>query len=159
MNKDFNIEDFLSLEGYNKQFNREARRKDSRGTQEFFTPYILVKKIADKISDDVWSDSEKTFLEPSFGNFQFGCYIIYRRLISGIDWETTLKTLYGVELMPDNVKESKERVLKLFDMMGIEYDRKKALRIMNKNLVCSDFFKWDFENWKPIEEPKSNKLF
>lgn len=64
--------------------------------------------------------------------------------------------------MPDNVKESKQRVLSMFDEMEIEYDKTEAMKIMDHNLVCSDFFKWDFENWKPIEdekEPQSVALF
>jgi len=28
----------------------------------------------------------------------------------------------------------------------------EAMEIMDYNLVCSDFFKWDFENGKPIKE-------
>lgn len=152
------IEKFLDLSNYATD-TRVSRRKGAGGSQEFFTPYSLVKRICDKISEADWSNPEKTFLEPSFGNFQFGCYILYKRLLSGIDWKTALSTLYGVELMPDNVKESKQRVLNMFDEMEIEYDKKEAQKIMDHNLVCSDFFKWDFENWRSIEEKKSVSLF
>ena len=31
--------------------------------------------------------------------------------------------------------------------MGIDFDDDVAFDIMLKNLVCSDFFEWDFENW------------
>ena len=160
--KQIDIEKFLDLSNYATD-ERVSRRKDSDvNSQEFFTPYSIVKHMCEKVSEEDWKNPEKTFLEPSFGNFQFGCYILYKRLVSGIDWKTALSTLYGVELMPDNVKESKQRVLSMFDEMEIEYDRTEAQKIMDHNLVCSDFFKWDFENWKPIEdekEPQSVALF
>ena len=33
------------------------------------------------------------------------------------------------------------------------------MKIPNKNLVCYDCFKWDFENWCPIKEYKNEELF
>lgn len=156
------IEKFLDLQGYEK--TREIRRKlnkrnSNRGTQEFFTPYEIVKKMGDKISEEDWSDPDKTFCEPCFGNGQFVIYIIWNRLQHGIDWKTTLKTLYGVELMQDNVYETHGRVIKLFDALDIDYDEDEAMDIMLKNLVCSDFFEWNFEEWRPYneEELKSHK--
>ena len=150
MNNNFNIEQFLDLSNYATD-ERKARRKNNKNgksTAEFFTPYSIVKKMCDKISDDDWQDPSKTFAEPAFGNGQFVIYIIWNRIQHGIDWRTTLKTLYGVELMQDNVDETYDRIFDLFDKMNINYDKDEALKIMHENLVCSDFFEWDFENWK-----------
>ena len=147
----FDIEKFLSLEGYEE--TRKDRRKGSGGSNEFFTPYSIVKKMCDKISDEDWSDPKKTFCETCFGNGQFVIYIIWNRLQHGIDWKTALETCYGVELMQDNVYETHERIIKLFDSLGINYDKDIAMDIMLKNLVCSDFFEWDFENWCKIKKP------
>ena len=161
MKTKFNIEQFLSLEDYATD-ERQSRRSGSSGTQEFYTPYSIVKRMCEKISDSDWSNPEKTFLEPSFGNGQFILYIIWKRINSGISWKDTLSTLYGVELMEDNVQETKERILNLLDSLDIEYSQREAQEIMDHNLVCSDFFKWDFDNWKPIEEekePESIALF
>lgn len=151
------IQKFLDLTNYATD-TRINRRKDNESTQEFFTPYEIVKQMSDKIPDSTWQDPTKTFLEPSFGNGQFIVYIVYRRINSGIDWKTALSTLYGVELMQDNVDECKERVLDLLDKMNIDYDKSQAMKIMNKNLVCSDFFEWDFENWRSTKIT-SNALF
>lgn len=141
------IEQILDLSNYSD--SRQDRRKGPGGTQEFFTPYEIVKKMADKISDEDWKDPNKTFCEPCFGNGQFILYIIYKRLHSRIDWKTTLETLYGVELMEDNVQECKERILNLLDALQIKYDKELALQIMNRNLICHDFFTWNFEEWRP----------
>ena len=128
---------------------RVARRKGKNSTQEFFTPYEIVKKMADKIPESTWADPSKTFCEPCFGNGQFVLYIIWNRIQHGIDWETALRTCYGVELMQDNVSETYSRIIELLDALGIDYDKSVAMNIIHENLVCSDFFNWDFENWKP----------
>ena len=131
--------------------NRRKGKDGGNATNEFFTPFSIVKKMADKIPNEDWSDPEKTFLEPCFGDGNFVCYIIWNRIEHGVNWQTALKTLQGLELMEDNVKETKERVIDLLDQMNISYDRETAMGIMDRNLVCADFFKWDFDNWKYIE--------
>lgn len=150
MNNNFNIEKFLLLDGYEE--SRLFRRKTSKisGTAEFFTPYSIVKRMCDKVSDEDWVDPNKTFCEPCFGNGQFVIYIIYNRIIHGINWRTALETCYGVELMQDNVDECKDRVIDLLNALGISFNENTAREIMDKNLVCSNFFDWDFEHWKEI---------
>ena len=138
---------------------RLARRKGPGGTQEFFTPSSLVSKMCDKIPSTDWSNPTKTFLEPCFGNGNFLVEIIRRRIVDySIDWKIVLNNLYGVELMPDNVQEAKDRIIELLKSLNIDFNEQEARDIMNHNLVCSDFFKWDFENWRPISEG-SKELF
>ena len=151
MQINFNIEKFLDLSDYATD-KRKARRKGKNGTQEFYTPYPIVKKMCDKISDEDWQNPSKTFLEPCCGNGNFIIYIIWNRIQHCIDWKTALETLYGVELMQDNVDETKERIIDLLNKLNIEYDKDVAYEIMNRNIVCSDFFKWNFEEWCPYTE-------
>ena len=143
------IEQLLDLTNYATD-TRVARRKTGKKTNEFFTPYSIVKRMCDKIPEEDWADPTKTFLESSFGNGQFVVYIVWNRIQHGVDWQTALKTLYGVELQLDNVIECHDRVIDLITKLGIEFDERTARKIMKKNLVCSDFFKWDFEHWRPI---------
>ena len=156
MVNNFNIEKFLDLSTYVTDERKERRKNrhntSIKDTHEFFTPYSIVKHMCDKIPDEDWADHTKTFLESSFGNGQFVVYIVWNRIQHGIDWQTALKTLYGVELMADNVLECHDRVIDLLTKLGIEFDERTARKIMKKNLVCSDFFKWDFEHWRPITE-------
>lgn len=155
--KIFDIENFLNLSGYEE--TRKDRRKTGEHTQEFFTPYSIVKCMCDKVSDEDWADASKTFVEPSFGNGQFILMILYKRLQHGIDWRTALKTCYGVELMKDNVKETKQRIHDMLSQLCDDYNKASATRIMNKNLVCHDFFTWNFEEWREMteEEIKQSK--
>ena len=155
----FNIESFLNLNGYIND-DRLTRRKVSKisGTAEFFTPYSIVKRMCDKVSDEDWADPKKTFLEPSCGNFQFILYIVWNRIQHGVDWKTALKTCYGLDLMADNIEEGKQRMHKMLSQICPDtYNKTSATRIMNKNFVCANFFEWDFENWKPLEIQQNKK--
>ena len=148
MNNNFNIEQFLDLSNYATDIRKARTKGGKQSTQEFFSPYSIVKRMADNIPDEDWQDPSKTFLEPALGNGQFVIYIIWNRIQHGVDWKTALETCYGVELMQDNVDETKERIIDLLNKLNIEYDKDVAYEIMNRNLVCSDCFEWDFENWK-----------
>ena len=133
--------------------NTDTRLKRRKKTQEFYTPYSIIKKMIDKIEPEMWADPTKTFLDPAMGNGNIILGILYRRIVEhGIDWRTALETLYGVELMQDNVDETKERIIDLLNKLNIEYDKDVAYEIMEHNLVCSNFFDWDFDNWCPIKE-------
>ena len=144
-----NIQQFID-----RDYVTDVRKNRRKVTQEFFTPYSIIKRMCDKIPDDEWADPEKTFLEPCMGDGNFVCYIIWNRIQHGIDWKTALKTLYGLELMHDNVIECHDRVIDLLTKLGIEFDEQTARNIMEKNLVCADFFNWDFEHWKYIDDKK-----
>ena len=146
------IDDYESL-------NTEIRKERRKKTQEFYTPYSIVKKMMDKISSEDWANPNKTFLEPSFGHGNYIIGILYRRIVEyRIDWKTALETLYGVELMQDNVYETHGRIIKLFDALDIDYDEDIAMDIMLRNLVCHDFFTWNFEEWRPYTDDELKKL-
>ena len=133
--------------------NTKIRKERRKKTGEFYTPYAIIKKMIDKIEPEMWSDPNRTFLEPSFGDGNFIIAILYRRIVEhGINWKTALETCYGVELVESNVDETKERIIDLLNKLNIEYDKDVAYEIMNRNLVCSDFFKWNFEEWRPYTE-------
>ena len=158
MKTEFNIKEFLSLADYATE-ERSERRQGSGGTQEFFTNYVLVKKMCDKISPEKWNDPNANFLEPSAGNGQFVVYIIYNKIKHGSTWEQALSHTWGIELLESNVKETHERVIKFLHDMNIKFDESKAMKIMDHNLVCSNFFDWDFDNWKPITKHVCEALF
>ena len=148
------------------QENISTKRKERhKQTQEDFTPDNILNVMFEGMDEELYSDFSKTFCDPCMGNGNIYLYVLKKRLNyckSSNDVNNALSTLYGVELMEDNVQETKERIFKLLDEMNVEYSRREAQEIMDHNLVCSDFFKWDFDNWKPIEEekePESIALF
>lgn len=157
--KQIDLQKILSLDDYDNE-NRVARRKGSGGSQEFFTPYELVWKMCDKVPQEKWSDQEANFLEPCFGNGQFVLAIIYRKIQNGSTWRQALEHTYGVELMQDNVSETYDRIICLLQELRVpDFDEAEARKIMSENLVCSDFFKWDFANWSPLPSGESIELF
>lgn len=118
---------------------------------EVFTPNELVTRLLDKISAEKWKDPEATFLEPCCGNGQIVIGMLERRIASGVEPIQAVKTLYGVELMQDNVDLCKDRIREVLRANKVKID-KKVNDIIDHNFVCSDFFKWDFENWRSKEE-------
>jgi len=149
----FNIEWFLDLTGYEQsRLDRRKNNKEGKSTQEFFTPYSIVKHMCDKVSKEDWADPTKTFCEPCFGNGQFVIYIIWNRLQHDIDWKTALETLWGIELMKDNVAECKDRICEMLTNICEDFNEDEARLIMDSRLVCHDFFTWNFEEWREMTE-------
>lgn len=120
---------------------------------EVFTPKTLVEKMMDKIPIEKWKNPEATFLEPTFGSGNMLICMLERRIACGINPIQALKTLYGVELMQDNVDLCKERIREVLRSNKVKITS-KINEIIDHNFVCSDFFKWDFENWCSKEDQK-----
>ena len=140
------------------EHKRKARRKE---TAEDFTPLSLVNEMLDKLPSEVWEDPIKTFLDNSAGNGNFLVEILKRKLSLGHDPIQAISSIYGVELMQDNVDEMKQRLLEvILEALG---EHKNDLisevnEILNHNIVCHDALTWDYENWvSPIK--KSKNLF
>ena len=149
----FDIQNIIDI-----NYLTDIRKGRKKKTQEVFTPYCIIKKLMDNISKEDWQDPAKTFLDPAMGNGNIILGILYHRMVEyDIDWKTALETCYGVELMQDNVYETHGRIIKLFDELGIDYDEDVAMDIMLRNLVCHDFFTWNFEEWRPYTEEELKK--
>lgn len=79
---------------------------------------------------------DKTFLDPSCGTGNFLIEIAKRKKNRG--HENFLATIYGVDIMEDNVLECRERLIE------IAGDTEENRRIVEKNIVCADALKYDF---------------
>jgi type I restriction-modification system DNA methylase subunit len=111
---------------------RDAVR--TKKTGEIFTPTALVQEMLAQIPAVQFADATKTFIDPSCGNGQFLSEVLIRKLENGIDFATALGTIYGVDIMLDNVETCRDRLL-----CGLEQYR----RIVEKNIVCADFLTYD----------------
>ena len=112
-----------------------------KATGEVFTPTFLVQQILDSLDQSLFSDPEKTFCDPSCGDGQFLSEVLIRKIQSGIDFETALGTIYGVDLMPDNVKLCQDRLL---------CGREDLRHIVEKNIVCEDALDYEYNFGEPI---------
>ena len=106
-----------------------------KSTSEVFTPTPLVQEILDTLDPALFSDPSKTFLDPSCGDGQFLGEVLIRKMENGIDFETALSTIYGVDLMQDNVDLCRERLL---------CGREDLRHIVEKNIVCHDGLTYDY---------------
>jgi len=125
--------------------NREHRVKQ---TSERFTPFALVNEMLDKLPHEVFIDPQKTFCDNSAGNGNFLIEVLRRKLDNNHPPLQALSTIYGVELMEDNVEEMKERLLELIP----ETQHKEAKELLDKNIVAHNALTWDFENWCSTEK-------
>lgn len=131
---------------YMSGVERDQARIKSLG--EVFTPTPLVQEILDQLPAEVFRDPSKTFLDPACGDGQFLSEVLIRKLQAGADFETALSTIYGVDIMADNVKLCQDRLL-----CGQEHLR----HIVEKNIVCADGLKYHYRFGNP--EVFGNGLF
>lgn len=113
----------------------EREKARVKATGEVFTPTPLVEEILDKMDQEKFVDVEETFLDPSCGDGQFLASVLYRKLVNGIDFETALSTIYGVDIMSDNVKLCQDRLL---------CGKEDLRHIVEKNIVCADALRYHY---------------
>lgn len=107
---------------------------------EVYTPSWLVKDMCDLIPDEMWNDIDKTFLEPACGNGNILSEIFQRKLDicnTYQDGLRALRSITGIDIQADNVEESRERLLKMYQEKfdeGIE----EAKEILNEHIICGD---------------------
>jgi len=107
-------------------------------TEECFTPTWLVQKGLKEYEGyipDIFSNSSKTFIDNSCGDGQFLGEVLIRKIENGIDFESALSTIYGVDLMPDNVKLCQDRLL---------CGREDLRPIVEQNIVCADALRYHY---------------
>jgi len=118
---------------YMSGVDRDTLRIKSSG--EVFTPTFLVQQILDSLNQSLFTDPVKKFLDPSCGDGQFLSEVLIRKIQNGIDFETALSTIYGIDLMPDNIKLCHDRLL---------CGREELRYIVEQNVVCADALSYHY---------------
>lgn len=106
-----------------------------KATGEVFTPTLLVQEILDQLDPALFTDPTKTFIDPACGDGQFLSEVLIRKLEHGHDFATALSTIYGVDLMPDNVRLCQDRLL---------CGREDLRHIVERNIVCADGLRYHY---------------
>ena len=120
----------------------KTREKRQTTSAEIFTPDALVNKMLDLLPKSVWKPG-KTFCDPAAGNGNFLVHVLIRKIQKGQDPLDAICTVYGVDIMPDNVQECRARLLKvvsIFDDVS-----KDHIEAVLRNIVCADSLTYDFE--------------
>ena len=88
-----------------------------------------------KLAEEVWHDTEKTFLDNSAGNGNFLIAVLQRKLDHGHEPLQALSTIYGVELMEDNHRE-------ICNKLGVS--------VNHPHIVCHDALTYDYSFGEPV---------
>ncbi len=121
----------------NRTYMSGVQRTQARvkATGEVFTPTELVREMLEQIPIDQFQDSTKTFLDNSCGDGQFLGEVLIRKMENGSTFEQALSTIYGVDMMQDNVDLCRERLL---------CGRSDLAHIVTRNIVCHDALTYDY---------------
>ena len=121
-----------------------------KATGEVFTPTPLVREILGQIPIGQFTDPDKTFLDNSCGDGQFLGEVLIRKMENGSSFEAALSTIYGVDLMEDNVDLCRERLL---------CGRENLRHIVEQNIVCADGLRYHyrFDDSHPYDDEVNAK--
>lgn len=151
----------------NKAQIKSKQRVQERG--EVFTNEREVKAMCDLVKDET-ERIESRFLEPACGDGNFLAEIVTRKLAvvnkrygkSETDWEKysvlAISSVYGVDIMPDNAAECRERLFKIWEnaykrkcKTTLSEECKNAVRfILSRNVLCGDALTMLDSNGNPI---------
>jgi type I restriction-modification system DNA methylase subunit len=113
---------------------------------EVFTPQWLVDEMLDELPQDVFTNPEKTFIDPACGDGNFLVRVLERKIQNGSTPLQALQTTYGVDIMQDNIDDCRRRLIKV--AMGLNSGKlEKSWRepLLN-NIKCANTLE------KPLEE-------
>jgi hypothetical protein len=133
-----------------------------KATGEIFTREWLSRESLDKIEQfdpTAFSDPTKTFCDPAAGDGNLISEALIRKLeavavngeVTVKQFEQTLRTIYGVDLMQDNVDLCRDRLL-----CGQEHLR----HIVEQNIVCADALRchYRFDGTDPYKTAQDLQL-
>ncbi len=137
------------------------RRVEDHG--EVFTPEREVHAMLDLVAHECERVDSK-FLEPACGTGNFLVQILKRKL-SIVDAKYSrsafdrnqytllaVSSIYGIDLLPDNVEQCKKRLLGLIENSDEEVQL-ACKYILSKNIVCGDALSFKgiiFPEWSPV---------
>jgi type I restriction-modification system DNA methylase subunit len=127
------IIDHIRNRPYMSGIERDQTRVKATG--EVFTPTELVLEIIDAQDQTIFVDPTSTIIDNSCGDGQFLGEALIRKMEMGSTFEQALHTIYGVDLMQDNVDLCRERLL---------CGREDLRHIVEKNIVCADALTYDY---------------
>ena len=137
------------IEDSHKNLNRKKRKKseirNKKRVKEFgevFTPPDLVSKMMASIPKNIWEDKTRTFLDPACGNGNFLVSVLENKMNHGVSALDSIGALYGVDIMEDNIHETRKR---LREKLSGLIEEEKLEQILNKNFIVKNSLKYNME--------------
>ena len=149
--------------------NKKKRQQRRKKTGEDFTPLTFVNEILDRLSkesnNEVWKE-DKTFADPACGNGNFLIEVLKRKLNLKHDPIKALATIYGADIMLDNIQECRARLLKVLvsHKKLSEKEMLEAIKILGRNLKHTPLKKYpngsldyDFDFKDKVSDDRAKK--
>ena len=102
-----------------------------RATAEIFTPNDIVERMVTSIGLEKIRDPNKRIIDPACGDGQFLAYILWCRIEAAVPLEKALATLFGIDIMEDNVNLCIQR-------LSCGSDNERILDILRENIIEQD---------------------
>lgn len=156
--EEFNDDDFIELplskEEAKKSLSKEQPKSSSKITQqntdkrldrrkqtaEDFTPSFLVNEMLDKLPKTLFTHNQ-TFCDPACGNGNFLIEVLRRKLNNKHNPLEALQSIYGADIMEDNIKECRLRLLKVLVDNNVKLTI-EHIKAVGKNIVCTPLSKY-----------------
>jgi hypothetical protein len=124
--------------------NKIHTRKDIEERGEVFTPPSLVSEMLDKIPPSELLDASKIVGDVAgCGNGNFLIEVLNRRISAGVSHLDALKTIFGVDIMADNVAECKQR-------LSLDSTDVDIWTVLNHNIICADALDSTHRGWEDV---------
>ena len=138
-----------------EQDKNDKRKERHHITQEDFTPDVIVELMLAKLPQDLFTDFSKKVIDNSCGIGNFLVAILDKRLSNCTTINKAIKalsTIYGVELMADNVAECRERLYNkmVSNFPCIKDDEKlnhKVRALIKHRILWYNSLQFDYEDW------------
>jgi hypothetical protein len=137
------IEDIINHARNRTYMNGVSRDKIRvKETQEVFTPTEMVNDLLNQLNElldlpeEIFTDPTQPVIDHSCGDGQFLSEALIRKVEAGVDFELALSSIYGVDMMQDNVDLCRERLL---------CGREDLRHIVERNIVCYDALTYDYK--------------
>ena len=109
---------------------------------EVFTPPALALMIVNSLPEEAWEEG-KTFIDPTCGSGNV--LVSFAEHKKELGHTKILSTIYGVDIVEDNILECRARLL------GLCGTNKENKRIVERNIVWHDSLTYDFEFSEIVE--------
>lgn len=159
----------IALEEKTKSDKQVKSKKRVSDHGEVFTSEREVNAMLDLVKSET-ENVDSRFLEPACGNGNFLAEVLRRKLAivearyakSQLEFERSnliaIGSIYGIDLLPDNVKECQTRLFTIFDELYRRLFKKKckdeyrkAIRfVLERNILCGDALSLKTINDKPL---------
>ena len=100
---------------------------------EVFTPGHIVEDMHKLIPEESWADPTMIYLEPTCGNGQFVVKAVEKKIEAGLSPIDACNTVFGLDIMADNIEECRRRVWDLvkYQVPHAHRDRLRAIIVNN----------------------------